>query len=732
MSTTSSQGAPTKQAPKQKANAAKDAQQPVEKIGLAELPETTVADLIRETAKFTQRAQRNAPAERIDIEELATLQLGRWKKARLQARVVSARDDMQHLGNVTFQEQREDVLRQLKVLVENGGSRRAFPKHLGGDDDHGGNIAAFEELVTANPSMQIKSGVQWGLFGAAVLHLGTRPHHDRWLPAIMRLDLPGVFAMTEIGHGSDVASIGTTATYDEKTGEFVINTPFRAAWKDYLGNAAKHGRAAVVFAQLITKGVNHGVHCFFVPIRDENGEMLPGVQSEDDGLKGGLNGIDNGRLAFDHVRVPRENLLNRYGDVAADGTYSSSIDSPGRRFFTMLGTLVQGRVSLDGAAVAASKLALEIAITYASQRRQFPGDGGRETVLLDYGQHQRRLLTRLATTFASGFAHEEFLQLFDAVFSGEKDTPEQREDLETMAAAFKSLSTWHALDTLQECREACGGAGFMAENRFVSLRADLDVYSTFEGDNTVLLQLVGKRLLKDYGAQFKGASGAALAKFAAGEVAGRAYRGLGIRSLVQDATDVASRKGTAGGLRDESVQRDLLEGRARRMVADLANRMRKASSLSAAEANALFQKNQHLLIETARAHAEFMQWRAFTRAIAGIEDATTRRVMRTVRDLFGLELIEKHLGWHTANGMISTARARALPDEVERLIREVRPHALDLVTSFGYTDKHARATIFSGVEEDRQEEAKTYFDALRASGEAPVNEKDLKKKSAKK
>jgi acyl-CoA oxidase len=98
-----------------------------------------------------------------------------------------------------------------------------------------------------------------------------------------------------------------------------------------------------VFAQLITGGVNYGVHCFFVPIRDEAGEMLPGIQSEDDGVKGGLNGIDNGRLAFDHVRVPRFNLLNRYGDVASDGTYTSDIPSPGRRFFTMLGALVQGR-----------------------------------------------------------------------------------------------------------------------------------------------------------------------------------------------------------------------------------------------------------------------------------------------------------------------------------------------------------------------------------------------------
>src|SRR5690606_30478265 len=129
----------------------------------------------------------------------------------------------------------------------------------------GGNIAAFEELILADPSLQIKAGVQWGLFGAAILHLGTEKHHEKWLPGAMSLEVPGAFAMTEIGHGSDVAALGTTATYDPETQEFVINTPFAAAWKEFLGNAALHAKAAVVFAQLITNGVNHGVHCFYVP-----------------------------------------------------------------------------------------------------------------------------------------------------------------------------------------------------------------------------------------------------------------------------------------------------------------------------------------------------------------------------------------------------------------------------------------------------------------------------------
>ena len=667
-------------------------------------------------------------ATHIDVDAVGELLLGTWADTRREAREMIKDPAFWRDDSLGKDEHRERVLSQMHLLVQNKAVHRAFPKRLGGEENNGANIAGFEELVAADPSLQIKSGVQWGLFGSAVLQLGTAEHHDRWLPGIMSLEIPGAFAMTEIGHGSDVASIGTTATYDPETEEFVINTPFRAATKEYLGNAALHGVAATVFAQLITNGVNHGVHCFYVPLRGEDGIDLPGVGREDDGLKGGLNGIDNGRLSFDHVRVPRTNLLNRYGDVAPDGTYSSAIDSPGRRFFTMLGTLVQGRVSLDGAASWASALGLFIAITYATQRRQFNGASGEETTLLDYGKHQRRLLPRLATTYAQLFAHDEFLQKFDGVFSGRTDTPDDREDLETLAAALKPLSTWHALDTLQECREACGGAGFMFENRFVGLRADLDIYATFEGDNNILLQLVGKRLLTDFAQQFKGADAKTLAKYAVGQTAGKVFHGAGLRQFGQAVADLGSTaRSVENGLRAEQ-QHELLTDRVQQMVADIAGRLRAAGK-DKALGEKLFNENQAELIEAARAHGELLQWEAFTDALGRIEDEASRTVLTWLRDLFGLQLIEKHLAWYLINGRLSTQRAASVSRYIDRLCARLRPHALDLVNAFGYEPEHVRAPLASGAEQIRQDEARAYYAALKASGEAPVDEKALKRRT---
>ena len=174
----------------------------------------------------------------------------------------------------------------------------------------------------------------------------------------------------------------------------------------------------MVFAQLEVGGESHGVHAFVVPIR-VGGQPAPGVRIEDDGLKLGLNGVDNGRLWFDGVRVPRRALLNRFADVSEDGVYESTIDNPNRRFFTMLGTLVQGRVCVGGAGINAAKVALAIAVKYADRRRQFEATSpDEEQLLLDYGIHQRRLLPLLARTYALHFAQEVVSAQLHDVFSG--------------------------------------------------------------------------------------------------------------------------------------------------------------------------------------------------------------------------------------------------------------------------------------------------------------------------
>lgn len=665
----------------------------------------------------------------LDVDLVARALKGRWIRARDTARERAARPELARPLDMPVAEHRDRVLEQMHMLAAENVSWPMLPESLGGPNDNGANVAAFEELVVANPSLQIKAGVQWGLFTSAILQLGTEEHHQKWIPAAMSLENPGAFAMTEIGHGSDVQSLATTATYDAQAEEWVIHTPIRAAWKDYLGNAALHARAATVFARLITQGVDHGVHCFYVPIRDEHGELLPGIRSEDDGPKGGLNGVDNGRLAFDQVRVPRTNLLNRYGDVAPDGTYTSPIESPGRRFFTMLGTLVQGRVSLDGSAVRASQLALHIALTYASQRRQFSAaDPTQETVLLDYQAHLHRLLPKLAATYAGAFAHEQLLIAFDDVFSGHGDTPQAREDLETLAAALKPTSTRLAMDTIQECREACGGQGFLAENQLVGLHQDLDVYCTFEGDNTVLLQLVAKRLLSDYTSELTSIDRAGIGRFIAQRAETLAKRHTPWSDLAQGLADRGDRERAFASLRAVEFQEELLAERARVTVEEVALALRPAAKMSPADAAAHVNKHQVAMLAAARAHADVVRWRAFTAGITAIEDEGSRDVLTDVRDLFGLTIIHDDLAWFLLNGLLSTQRGRQITSDLRRLLWRLRPHVLDLVAAFDIREGHVRAPIALGAEAERQREAAEHFRAQRASSDSPVSEKVLRER----
>src|SRR4051812_47583132 len=242
------------------------------------------------------------------------------------------------VDDLPMEEHRERVLAWAQELSSQGDTAIAYPTEYGGRGAVGESVAAFETLALGDLSLLVKCGVQFGLFGGAVLHLGTKRHHARYLADIASLELPGCFAMTESGHGSNVQALGTTATYDPETEELVLTTPDEPSRKDYIGNAAQHAEVAAVFAQLVVDGQGHGVHAVVVAIR-EDGVLRPGVRAEDDGLKTGLNGVDNGRLWFDGVRVPRDNLLNRFADVNADGRYESPIENPDKRFFTMLGTL---------------------------------------------------------------------------------------------------------------------------------------------------------------------------------------------------------------------------------------------------------------------------------------------------------------------------------------------------------------------------------------------------------
>jgi acyl-CoA oxidase len=648
---------------------------------------------------------------------------GRWAHVRRDARENLHDEDFAPVYGETLSEARERVTRVARKLADSGRAVLGFPKEYGGEDDAGGSVTSVEMLAFGDLSLMVKAGVQWGLFGGAVQLLGTQRHHDAYLRDIMSFDLPGCFAMTETGHGSDVQQLRTTCTYDPQTQTFDLHTPHQAARKDYIGNAAKDGRMAVVFAQLITQGTSHGVHAWLVPIRDEQGNPMPGVTIGDDGPKAGLLGVDNGRLTFDHVTVPRDMLLDRYGQVAEDGTYTSSIENETRRFFTMLGTLVRGRVSVGGAAGSATKVALDIAVRYGNVRRQFAAPGkDREIVVNDYLVHQRKLLPALATTYALHFAQGELVsQMHDVqtavhVHGEEIDEAAQRE-LESRAAGLKVAQTAHATRTIQMCREACGGAGYLQENRLPHLKADTDVFTTFEGDNTVLLQLVAKGLLTGYRDAFGSLDGWGRVSFIADMVRETVLERTAARGLIQRLVDAVPGRDEDVPMLHRGWQLNMFEDREKHVLEGAIRRLRKNASTDGMEPFDMFNDVQDHVLRTAQAHIDRVVLEGFVAGIERTTDADVAALLEKVCDLYALWTIEQDKAWFLEHGRLTPTRAKALTAMINQLLKELRPHMITLVDAFAIPEEWKAAAILR-EEADRQEAMAARDAEVRAAAQA--------------
>jgi acyl-CoA oxidase len=555
-----------------------------------------------------------------------------------------------------------------KRLANEGLGALAFPKEFGGQGDTTQTVAAFETIAFHDLSLLIKFGVQFGLFGGSVYQLGTRRHHERYLKAIASFELPGCFAMTETAHGSNVRDLETTATYDAATREFVVHTPHERAGKDYIGNAAEDGRMATVFAQLHVNGEEYGVHAFLVPIRDDAGRTRPGVRIADRGRKGGLNGVDNGRIWFDKVRIPRENLLNRFGDVSEAGVYTSPIASPGRRFFTMLGTLVGGRISIAAAAVNAAKLGLTIAIRYGERRRQFGPEGRPEQPVLDYLVMQKRLFPRLAAAYAADFAMNELVRSYGGIAGDTRD-------VEGQAAALKAYASDLAVDTLHACRQACGGEGYMATSRITQHMADADIFTTFEGANSVLLQLVAKGLLTEYREQFGELKLWSAVRYMTGRAA----------EVLADLDPIGPRRSDPEHLRDPDFHAAAFRYREERLLGSLARRLKARIDDGEDSFTALNACQDHALA-VGNAYAERVVLDAMQRAEAAADEEPFAVPLRRLSALYALSRIEADLGWFMEKGYIEGGKARAIRAEINTLCAEIRPDAGALVDAFGIPD----------------------------------------------
>ncbi|EFC38828.1 peroxisomal acyl-CoA oxidase-like protein [Naegleria gruberi] len=522
-------------------------------------------------------------------------------------------------------------------------------------NDYGKFVAFFEQLGHFNTSLVVKMAVQFSLFSGTLANLGTDRHHDLVRQA-QTLQVLGCFGMTEKGHGSNVRGIETTATYDPKTQQFIVNTPNPKAMKTWIGGA-QYCHFSVVFAHLIIGGENKGVHVFLVPMRDRNTQkLLPGVYVEDVEYKLGLNGIDNYSFGFNNVRIPRTNLLNRYSDVTPEGKYVCKFKTESQHFGATVGELSGGRIVIGAIGNAAAKSCLAIAIKYAFARKQFGPPGKSEISIMEYPSHYTRLMPLLARTFAiaSGLAYVR------DQYRHKHKNAEANAYGHCLTSAIKSAASFHTLHTADICRQACGGAGFRAPNLISGFLRDTHIFVTFEGDNQVLLQQVAKYLIAQYaqGCKQGGFKGTVFEYYKNGKV-----EFDGKEDLTCPRYQLYLFRNREVKMTEELIKRLRdRENRGEDQWESFKNEIVFANELGLAFADRLL--HEQLLKDS--------QLCAFS--ISG--------TLSLLSKLNGLAQLQKSLAWFVTNDVLCKNLAKQVDSLVVSLSKEVSKISLDLVESF--------------------------------------------------
>jgi acyl-CoA oxidase len=643
--------------------------------------EATLGLISREAVFNFQSGRKTITSEQIthenfDVQELTKLLDGEHATLIRKVKTLISDPEFSYVDPGDLDLYRKRVLQWCKFLAEQGFGSMAYPKEYGGQNDMAAYFAIMETLSYHDLSMVIKFGVQFGLWGMSVSLLGTEKHHVKYLKDIGTLELPGCFAMTETNHGSNVKGIETTATYDHQTRTFKIHTPNEFARKEYIGNAALHGQMATVFAKLILDDKDYGVAALLVPLRDKKGKVLPGITIKDCGRKMGLNGVDNGIIYFNHVIIPKENLLDRFTSVNDEGKFESPIASDNRRFFTMLGTLVGGRIGIPRSGNSASKSGLTIAIRYGDQRRQFGPEGGTEVPILNYRTHQRRLMPLLANVYAIHFS----LQYLTKRFLNRKE--EDMQEIEALAAGLKSFATWNTTATLQECRECCGGKGYMSENRIEVLKNDTDVFTTFEGDNTVLMQLVAKSRLTEFKQEFGNMNVLTILNYVAEQA----------KTTITEMNPIITRNTDEGHLLDSEFHLNAFKFRERDILTSAAKRLKRHID-SGMDSFDAFNVCQHHLVQVGFAYIERIILEQFIIQVEATKDIGCKTVLKKMCDLFALSQMEKNKGWYLEQGYMVGSKTKAIRKLVNQLCWEIRQDAVPLTDAFNIPDACLSAPI---------------------------------------
>lgn len=517
-----------------------------------------------------------------------------------------------------------------------------------------------------------------GMFLPTLLNQATPEQMDRFFMPAWTLKIIGTYAQTEMGHGTHLRGLETTATYDPATQEFVLNSPTVSSIKWWPGGLGKTSNHAIVLAQLYTLGNCHGLHAFIVPIRDMNTHLpLPGIVVGDIGPKFGFNEVDNGFLKLENVRIPRENMLMKYAKVAPDGAY---VQPPSTKL--TYGTMVFIRSMIVAESARALAKSSTIAIRYSAVRHQSeirPGEP--EPQILDYQTQQYKLFPLLATAYAFTFVGQYMGQTYHRITEdiNQGDFSEMPE-LHALSAGLKAFTSWEATSAIEVCRMSCGGHGYSRSSALPDIYVEFTPTCTYEGENTVMMLQTARYLVKSYKQAKAGQQLSGIVSYLnEADVRRVQPQPVAARPTVVDINDLTSltevyklRAAILVELAAKSIQQEL---------------QRRKSQEDAWNNSAID------LVRASNAHCHYVVVKLFTDKLGEVADTAIHSVLSTLALLYTLYGITKNSGDFLQAGLLSVPQVMQISSRIKELLAQLRPNAVALVDAFDVHDKKLNSVL---------------------------------------
>ncbi|GMT21541.1 hypothetical protein PFISCL1PPCAC_12838 [Pristionchus fissidentatus] len=490
---------------------------------------------------------------------------------------------------------------------------------------------------------------------------------SEYLPRSMSTQVIGAYAQTEMGHGSNLRELETTATFDRATDEFVINTPTRSATKWWPGNMGKMANHAIVTAQLHIDGKNHGPHNFLVQLRNYDDHMpMRGITVGDIGPKMAINTLDNGFLALDHVRIPRRQMLMKHAKVATNGTYTPPIHSK-----LNYGSMVFVRAHMIFTQARNLCSAVTIATRYSAVRRQGKIDkSSPEVQVLDYQTQQYRIFPQISRAFAYLFTGLEVKQLYKNAMRGlDEGETDLLPDLHALTSGLKSIVSYNAGLAVEQCRMACGEHGYSDASGLPKLYGLVIAGCTYEGENMVMLQQTARYLMKAVQWAEEGKKLSYSIEFMGKKARGRSTIGMHKGDMERE---------------NEAIM-ESIEHMARRLAVDASNQYKKRITGGDSEERA-WNGVTVAMNRASRVYSRLFIIRSFHRRVLS-SPHSLREVLTNLFSLY-LHYESVDMAHHLLHdGHCSGEQIDYLKSKLNEELIKLRPNAVSLVDSFDQSDR---------------------------------------------